>query len=111
MSANFVWIIEWMKNYPEYENLQNVVYEIGWRCNASEAFDGKDYGATRYGSVQIAYNQNGTFVAYEDLTEEIVLGWLYENGVNKQESEQALQDQITAQIAPAAIELPLPWVA
>jgi hypothetical protein len=45
---------------------------------------------------------------YADLTQEIVLGWVWANGVDKQATEDALAAQIALQKAPVTAQ-GLPW--
>jgi hypothetical protein len=45
---------------------------------------------------------------YDQLTQEIVLGWVWANGVDKQATEDALAAQIALQKAPVTAQ-GLPW--
>ena len=47
-------------------------------------------------------------IAYADLTQETVLGWVWANGVDKQATEDALAAQIALQKAPVTAQ-GLPW--
>ena len=47
-------------------------------------------------------------IAYSELTQEIVLGWVWANGVDKQATEDALAAQIALQKAPVTAS-GLPW--
>jgi hypothetical protein len=51
-----------------------------------------------------------TFTPYADLTQEQVLGWVWDNGVDKDATEAAVQQQIDYQINPPVVTPPLPWV-
>ena len=48
---------------------------------------------------------------YEDLTEEEVLDWVWENGVNKTSVENVVKQEINAQKTPPTVSPPLPWRA
>ena len=62
---------------------------------------------------QFSTEDVGVFIPYEDLTEEIVLGWiketLGENGIIS--IEACIQGQIDSQINPpqSPVDTPLPW--
>ena len=65
-----------------------------WRANAEDGgFTASVYGSCGWGEGEHA-------VPYEGLTEEAVLAWCFENGVNKVEVETSLTAQIEAQKAP-----------
>jgi hypothetical protein len=53
----------------------------------------------------------GSFTPYADLTQDMVLGWCWDNGVNKDATEAAVQSLIDNQINPPVVSLKLPWVA
>jgi hypothetical protein len=55
--------------------------------------------------------QGTTFIPYQDLTLDIVLGWIWANGVDKAATEAAVQTQIDNQINPPIITPTLPWAA
>jgi hypothetical protein len=50
-------------------------------------------------------------VAYPDLTEDIVLGWVWANGVDKAEVEANVTRELNAAINPPVVSKPLPWSA
>jgi hypothetical protein len=73
-----------------------------WRANA---IDGA-YEASTHSSC--LWTEGTPEIAYDDLTEEIVLGWVWANGVDKAATEAALAKQIEAQKAPVKAS-GLPW--
>jgi len=99
------WIIERLLCKPVEGTLTDVVITADWRCNGSQ----DNYSGTCYGSTSFA-PPSGSFTPYEDLTEQQVLGWCYENGVNKTAIEANVTQQINDQINPPIIAPPLPWV-
>jgi len=70
------------------------------------AIDG-DYTAETYGTVGFSEQPDGTFVPYEDLTEEIVVGWV-QGSLGKDVVEGSLASQIEAKKAPTQVP-GLPW--
>jgi hypothetical protein len=99
------WIIERLLVKPTEGSLTDVVITADWRCNGSQ----DQYSGTCYGSCSFA-PPSGSFTPYPDLTQEQVLGWCYQNGVNKTAIETNVTQQINDQIDPPVVTLPLPWV-
>ena len=99
------WIIERLLVKPTEGSLTDVVINADWRCNGSQ----DSYSGTCYGSCSFA-PPTGSFTKYEDLTEQQVLNWCYENGVDKNAIESNVTLQIQNQIDPPVVVLPLPWV-
>ena len=101
----------WVK--PTTGSYTDVVVTANWRCNSVETIgtgdEAKTYTGTAYGSCSFA-PPTGSFTPYEDLTQEQVLGWCYENGVDKTAIEANVTLQIENQINPPVVALPLPWV-
>ena len=100
-----LWIIERLLVKPTEGSLTDVVITADWRCNGSQ----DQYSGTCYGSCSFA-PPSGEFTPYEDLTQEQVLGWCYENGVDKTAIEANVTLQIENQVNPPVVTLPLPWV-
>ena len=100
-----LWLIERLLVKPTEGTLTDVVITADWRCNGSQ----DNYSGTCYGSCSFQ-PPSGSFTPYEDLTEAQVLGWCYENGVDKTAIELNVTAQIENQINPPVVTLPLPWV-
>ena len=99
------WIIERLLVKPTEGSLTDVVITADWRCNGTQ----DQYSGTCYGSCSFQ-PPSGEFTPYEDLTEQQVLDWCYENGVDKTAIEANVTAQINDQINPPIIAPPLPWV-
>jgi len=100
-----LWIIERLLVKPTEGSLTDVVITADWRCNGTQ----DQYSGTCYGSCSFQ-PPSGEFTPYPDLTQEQVLGWCYENGVDKTAIEANVSLQIENQIDPPVVTLPLPWV-
>ena len=99
------WIIESLLVRKTEGSLTDVVITADWRCNGTdETFSGTCYGSCSF------QPPSGEFTPYEDLTQEQVLNWCYENGVDKTAIEANVTQQINDQINPPVVTLPLPWV-
>ena len=100
-----LWLIERLLTKPVEGSETNVVITADWRCNGSQ----DNYSGTCYGSCSFQ-PPSGSFTPYDELTQEQVLGWCYENGVDKTAIEANVTLQIENQINPPVVVLPLPWV-
>ena len=98
------WIIERLLVKPTEGTYSDVVITADWRCNGSQ----DQYTGTCYGSASFAAPSEN-FTPYPDLTQQQVLGWCYENGVDKSAIEANVTLQIENQINPPIIAPPLPW--
>jgi hypothetical protein len=73
------------------------------------------YSASLSNTAQFSTANVSNFIPYEDLTNEIVIGWIQQdlgvNGVNS--IEACIQGQIDSQINPPVVpqNTPLPWAA
>jgi hypothetical protein len=93
--------ITWKINNLERQTSDGLVTVVHW---GAYAVDG-DYSADIY-STQ-ALERGDSFVNYDTLTEQTVLGWLWTK-VDKETVEAALEAQIEAQKAPVSAN-GLPW--
>ena len=105
MTNTYTWLVEWMSCYPQAEGQTDVVFQVGWRCNATDG----TYTATQYGSVSVTYVAGTPYTPYNQLTQEQVLGWIWASGVDQTATEAAVQQQIDNQINPPVVTPPLPW--
>jgi len=100
-----LWIIERLLVKPTEGPNTDVVITADWRCNGTQ----DQYSGTCYGSCSFS-PPSGSFTPYDELTQEQVLNWCYENGVDKTAIEANVTQQIENQINPPVVTLPLPWV-
>ena len=100
------WKIESMIVKPVDGANTDVVVTACWRCTAVDG----DHSASNYGSMGFA-SPGDVFVAYPDLTEDIVLGWIWANGVDKAEVEANVARELDMQVNPPTVAKPLPWSA
>ena len=93
--------ITWKINNLERQTSDGLVTVVHW---GASAIDG-EYSA---GIVNTqALERGDSFVSYDTLTEQTVLGWLWTK-VDKETVEAALESQIEAQKAPVSAN-GLPW--
>ncbi len=107
MSNTYTWLVEYMSCYPEADGETDVVFVVGWRCNATDG----TFNATQYGTVSVPYVSGDPYTPYADLTETQVQGWVWANGVDQATTEAALDTSIANQVNPPVVNPPLPWSA
>jgi len=79
-----------------------------WRVTESETVGDVTYSASSYGTVGFTPDASADdFVAYDDLTEEVVMGWVWTE-VNQEETEAALTANIEGQKNPVSAD-GMPW--
>jgi hypothetical protein len=96
-----------MSCYPEADGETDVVFVVGWRCNATDG----TYDATQYGTVNVPYVAGDPYTPYADLTETQVQGWVWANGVDQAAVQSWLDTNIANQVNPPVVTPPLPWSA
>ena len=102
--TTITWTIEAMDCKPQEGNLTDVVITAHWRCTGTDG----TYSATVYGTC--GFTQPGEpFTPFEQLTEQQVIGWCWEAGINQAATEANVTEQINNQINPPVITPPLPW--
>ena len=92
----------WKITQTDYQT-SNGFIEVGhWTASAVDG----DYTAQIYSTCSWA--EGTPTIAYADLTQETVLGWVWANGVDKQATEDALAANIALQKNPVTAQ-GLPW--
>jgi hypothetical protein len=90
----------------EINGFTEVVLSAGWRCTGV----GGEFSSSAYGSVSFPQpEEGGAFTPYADLTLEQVLGWVWDNGVDKDATEISVTAQVENLVNPPTITPPLPW--
>ncbi len=100
-----LWQIEQLIVAPKQGELTRVVITAAWRCNGA---DGNHFG-TCYGAASFTAPDPADFIPYLNLTQDEVLGWVFDSGVDKAAIEQNVSDQIERSKNPPTVSLPLPW--
>ena len=106
---NYKWIISSLDSYPKNaEGLTDVICLVHWRYQAEQVQDDKTYFAEVYGASSVPSPDPADFVPYEQVTYEMVCGWL-ESILNVESLNENLDSQIADQINPKIVTLPLPF--
>ena len=98
------WIIKQILVKKTEESLSDVVITANWSCRGSDG----TFSAALTGCVSFA-PPSGDFTPYDQLTEAQVLGWCWDNGVDKATIEASVEQQIVEQADAPVVSLPLPW--
>ena len=104
MATTFTWTVTAMDCYPQEAGNIDVVFCVHWTCSGVDA----EFSASVYSTCNVP-SPEGSFTPFDDLTQDQVLGWIWANGVDKDVTESAVQQQIDNQINPPVVTPPLPW--
>jgi hypothetical protein len=98
--------INWQVQNMTRDLSNGFVINVAWACTASQ-----DSASAFHGGTTVYTQESDSFIPYEDLTEEIVLGWVYEAlGDQKAEIEASLTAKVEKQLNPVSAN-GLPWAA
>jgi hypothetical protein len=107
----YAWIFNPLECYPEKDGYADVVFKVCWQLTAVEQVDPE----TRYTAIASGMQQvplpSGSFIPYDQLTFEIVQGWVETAmGPYALESlQQSLATEIENQKNPPVVALQAPW--
>lgn len=102
------WYINQMSCVPQDGELVDFVITVDWNRLAKETINDKEYFASVYGSQSFSKDDVTNFIPYEDLTYEIVCGWL-DGSLDVEALDLNLDAQIENQVNPPIVVLPLPF--
>ena len=99
----------WTISTLESNTADGGVIVAHWRVTDSETVGDDTYSASAYGTASFTYDASADdFVPYADLTEAVVLGWCWADGVDKDAVEASLTANIEEQKNPVT-EAGVPW--
>ena len=76
MAISYNWTINPLECYPTSSEGPDYVFIAHWQFHASEEVSGSLYTAQSIGTQAISGSSSGSFIPFEDLTLEIVQGWV-----------------------------------
>ena len=94
MSTVINWNVSQLDCLPQSAEGADYVVTAHWQCNGSDG----TYSGSVYSTCSFPVVQGESFVPYADLTLDTVLGWIWANGVDKDATEAAVEQQIQNQI-------------
>lgn len=99
------WVITALNCLPSVDGKQDYVVTAHYSCNGVDG----EYSGSVYNTCSFPVVEGSSFVPYNQLTQDMVLGWCWANGVDKDAAEAAVAQQIQNQISPPIVSPPLPW--
>jgi hypothetical protein len=102
------WFINQLDSIPTDGTFTDFVINVHWTRIAKETINEKEYQASVYGSQSFSKDDVTNFIPYEDLTYDIVCGWL-DASLNVEALDLNLDQQIENQVNPPIVILPLPF--
>ena len=92
----------WTISQLDRKTADGFVTTAHWQCSAVDG----EHSASVYATC--SWSDGTPTIPYADLTKETVLGWIWANGVDKDATEAALNDQINIKKNPVTVT-GLPW--
>ena len=74
MEVTYDWNCKTVDVHPQEEGQTDVVYNVHWNVTGVEG----EYSVTNIGTQIVPLSEGSTFIPFEDLTNEIVVGWTKE---------------------------------
>jgi hypothetical protein len=102
---NKIWTIHQLERQADNGFVVNVHLRYAFAETPEDV--GIQYYADSYGVISYTQEEGSDLIPYEDLTEEIVIGWVKES-IDLEAIEQSLEDQIESQKNPPILQ-GLPW--
>lgn len=100
------WTITQMQVYPNEAGMTDFVCSAAWNVSDTDGL----YSGSLNGSTAFKLDPDSTFIPYDQLTQDIVLGWVFAS--LGEEGKATAEADVAAQIAYAATQVqnaPLPW--
>jgi hypothetical protein len=104
MSITYTWKVTGVKTLNQGSNANAVVQTFWKKIGTSDGKTGEFTGATPFDASNVPADK---FVPFDQLTEEIVIGWI--QGIVTGSYEKHVNEQIAKALAPQAVEAAMPW--
>lgn len=91
--TTYDWNCKTVDVHPQAEGETNVVYNVHWIVTGTEG----DYTVNSIGTQTVTVDPETPFIPFEDLTNEIIVGWTKDAIGN--DKVKAIEDNIASQIA------------
>lgn len=109
MTAKFDWVISALDCVISDDGKHDVVKTVHWRCEGIEIGANTTFFGSTYGTCTLPAPDR-EFTTYGSLKKEQVLGWVWDQCVDKDATEAVVQAQIDQAKTPAVVQPALPWV-
>jgi len=103
MEVTYDWNCKTVDVHPQEEGQTDVVYNVHWNVTGVEG----EYSVTNIGTQIVPLSEGSTFIPFEDLTNEIVVGWTKEAMGEETVSsiENGIANQIQELINPTSVTM------
>ena len=97
------WNCKTVDVHPQEEGETDVVYNVHWIVTGVDG----DYSATSIGTQVVPLNEGGTFIPFEDLTNDVVVEWTKEAMGEEQvtQIEAGVASEIEGKINPTSVTM------
>jgi hypothetical protein len=103
------WIADQLYCYPEVEGETDVIFKVDYQVFAQDG----EYKAQIWRNIELTYVAGGTFIPYNQLTNDIVIGWIQTQLGEEQVTNynNLVTQNVNAQKPTNVVTPPLPWVS
>ena len=108
MGITYSWNFNPLESYPTASGQTDVVFKVHWQLTATT----ESYNSRTLGVQNVQYVSGSTFIPFNELTEEIVYGWVT-SSMSEEEYNRAinyLNTDIENQINPPVLVQQSPWI-
>jgi hypothetical protein len=102
MANTYSWKINAIDCYTSKDGLEKVAYNVHWSYFLTDG----EHTVSMIGVQSIGEPDAENFVAFENLTEEVVIGWI-ESAMDVEQMQENLANQLADKIAPRVVTLQL----
>jgi hypothetical protein len=110
MSTTFNWTITQMQCLAQEDSRTDVVIVASWNCEGVATSGGQTYTSSYSGTSSFSLDPSTSFTPFDQLTQNQVLGWVWQDPNLKSTVETNVQVQLDRLITPPIVTPPLPWV-
>ena len=111
MANTYTWSYPQLDTAPTEGDLSDVIKTIHWRITAvsdsEQDADNNYLSVSMYGTTGVEVDDDADFIAFDSLTEDFVLHWVWHN-IDKDAVEAALNERINAIKNPVTVA-GVPW--
>lgn len=109
MSTIFTWTITRMQCLAQADWQTDVVIVASWNCNGAVVQNNVPYASDYSGTLTFTLDPSVPITPFNQLTQDQVLGWVWQEPNLKQTVESNVSSQLDRLINPPVTTPPLPW--
>lgn len=94
MEYSYFWQLLEVQCITELHGYNDVVSYVAWACNGQLETDVKIFTARQTGSFNFNFTPSQAFIKKPDLTDEQVIAWIWEQGVDRAAVEAAVKQML-----------------